>query len=62
MNTHHNYTPPRRSDEPFERREDAEPRGIGVEFTPFETRTDLILRLGRQADELGLARVDVAEG
>jgi alkanesulfonate monooxygenase SsuD/methylene tetrahydromethanopterin reductase-like flavin-dependent oxidoreductase (luciferase family) len=62
MSTHHNYTPPRRSDEPLERRADAEPPGIGVAFTPFETRADLILRLGRQADELGLARVGVAEG
>lgn len=31
-------------------------------FTPFETRADLILRLARQADKLGLDRVDVAEG
>ena len=62
MNTHHNYTPPRRSDEPLEHREDAEQRRIGVAFTPFETRADLILRLGRQADELGLDRVDLAEG
>ena len=62
MNTHHNDTAPGRSDGSLERREDAEPRRIGVAFTPFETRADLSLRLGRQADELGLARVDVAEG
>jgi alkanesulfonate monooxygenase SsuD/methylene tetrahydromethanopterin reductase-like flavin-dependent oxidoreductase (luciferase family) len=35
---------------------------VGVAFTPFETRADVILRLGRQADHLGLERVDVAEG
>ena len=62
MNTHHNYTLPWRSDEPLEHREDAEPRRVGVAFTPVETRADLILRLGRQADELGLDRVDLAEG
>ena len=62
MNTHHNDTPPRRSDESLEQREDAEQRRIGVAFTPFETRADLILRLGRKADELGLDRVDLAEG
>ena len=62
MNTHHNYTPPRRSDELLEHREDAEQRHIGVAVRPFETRADLILRLGRQADELSLARVEVAEG
>jgi alkanesulfonate monooxygenase SsuD/methylene tetrahydromethanopterin reductase-like flavin-dependent oxidoreductase (luciferase family) len=62
MNTHHNDTLPGRSAESRERREDAEQRRIGVAFTPFENRFDLILRLGRQADELGLDRVDVAEG
>jgi alkanesulfonate monooxygenase SsuD/methylene tetrahydromethanopterin reductase-like flavin-dependent oxidoreductase (luciferase family) len=31
-------------------------------FTPFETRTDVILRLAAQAEQLGLDRVDVAEG
>ena len=31
-------------------------------FTPFETRTDVIARLAMKADELCLARVDVAEG
>ncbi|HEY7621836.1 MAG TPA: LLM class flavin-dependent oxidoreductase [Solirubrobacteraceae bacterium] len=35
---------------------------LGVGFTPFETRPDLILRLATQADDLGLDRVDVAEG
>ena len=35
---------------------------VGIAFTPFETRTDVILRLATRADELGLARVDVAEG
>src|ERR1700760_3741750 len=35
---------------------------VGVAFTPFETRTDVIARLAMKADELGLARVDVAEG
>src|SRR3954464_12766841 len=35
---------------------------IGVAFTPFETRTDVIVRLAVRADELGLDRVDVAEG
>ena len=35
---------------------------IGIAFTPFETRTDVIVRLATQADELGVDRVDVAEG
>jgi alkanesulfonate monooxygenase SsuD/methylene tetrahydromethanopterin reductase-like flavin-dependent oxidoreductase (luciferase family) len=35
---------------------------VGVAFTPFETRADTIVRLATRADELGLARVDVAEG
>ena len=35
---------------------------VGVAFTPFETRTDVIVRLATQADELGLDRVEVAEG
>ena len=34
---------------------------VGVAFTPFETRADTIVRLACRADELGLARVDVAE-
>ncbi len=38
------------------------PTGVGVAFTPFETRTDLIMRLASQAEALGLDRVDVAEG
>jgi alkanesulfonate monooxygenase SsuD/methylene tetrahydromethanopterin reductase-like flavin-dependent oxidoreductase (luciferase family) len=36
--------------------------GVGVAFTPFETRTDVIMRLAVQADALGFDRVDVAEG
>ncbi|MEA2431481.1 MAG: hypothetical protein QOI19_1954 [Thermoleophilaceae bacterium] len=35
---------------------------IGVGFTPFETRADVIVRLAMQADQSGLARVEVAEG
>ncbi len=35
---------------------------IGVAFTPFETRTDVILRLAARADDVGLDRVEVAEG
>jgi alkanesulfonate monooxygenase SsuD/methylene tetrahydromethanopterin reductase-like flavin-dependent oxidoreductase (luciferase family) len=35
---------------------------VGVAFTPFETRTDVIARLVVRADDLGLDRVDVAEG
>jgi alkanesulfonate monooxygenase SsuD/methylene tetrahydromethanopterin reductase-like flavin-dependent oxidoreductase (luciferase family) len=35
---------------------------VGIGFTPFETRTDVITRLAVQADDLGLDRVDVAEG
>src|SRR5436309_7792553 len=35
---------------------------IGVGFTPFETRADVILRLGLQADESGVDAVKVAEG
>jgi alkanesulfonate monooxygenase SsuD/methylene tetrahydromethanopterin reductase-like flavin-dependent oxidoreductase (luciferase family) len=35
---------------------------VGVAFTPFETRADVILRLAARADDLGLDRVDVAEG
>jgi alkanesulfonate monooxygenase SsuD/methylene tetrahydromethanopterin reductase-like flavin-dependent oxidoreductase (luciferase family) len=38
------------------------PTGVGVAFTPFETRTELIMRLASQAEALGLDRVDVAEG
>jgi len=41
---------------------DAERMRIGIAFTPFETRTDVILRLATQADDLGVDRVDVAEG
>jgi len=40
----------------------AEPRRVGVAFTPFETRADLILRLAGQAEDLGFDRVDIAEG
>lgn len=35
---------------------------VGVGFTPFETRADVITRIGSRADELGLDHVDVAEG
>ena len=35
---------------------------LGVGFTPFETRAEVIVRLGVLADELGLGRVEVAEG
>ena len=35
---------------------------VGVAFTPFETRTDVIARLVVRADDLGLDRADVAEG
>jgi alkanesulfonate monooxygenase SsuD/methylene tetrahydromethanopterin reductase-like flavin-dependent oxidoreductase (luciferase family) len=35
---------------------------VGIAFTPFETRTDVIFRLAARADDLGLDRVDVAEG
>jgi len=35
---------------------------IAVGFTPFETRADVVLRLAERADELGLERVEVAEG
>jgi alkanesulfonate monooxygenase SsuD/methylene tetrahydromethanopterin reductase-like flavin-dependent oxidoreductase (luciferase family) len=41
---------------------DGERMCVGVAFTPFETRTDVILRLATRADDLGLDRVDVAEG
>lgn len=34
---------------------------IGLAFTPFETRVDTMVRLARQADALGLTRVQVAE-
>jgi alkanesulfonate monooxygenase SsuD/methylene tetrahydromethanopterin reductase-like flavin-dependent oxidoreductase (luciferase family) len=36
--------------------------GLGVGFTPFETRTDVIARVARHAEDIGLDRVDVAEG
>jgi alkanesulfonate monooxygenase SsuD/methylene tetrahydromethanopterin reductase-like flavin-dependent oxidoreductase (luciferase family) len=35
---------------------------VGVGFTPFETRTDVIVSLAGHAEEVGLERVDVAEG
>ena len=35
---------------------------LGVGFTPFETRTDVIARVAGHAEEIGLDRVDVAEG
>jgi alkanesulfonate monooxygenase SsuD/methylene tetrahydromethanopterin reductase-like flavin-dependent oxidoreductase (luciferase family) len=36
--------------------------GVGVSFTPFETRAEVIMRLAIRADELGLDRVSIAEG
>ncbi|MGB0094589.1 MAG: LLM class flavin-dependent oxidoreductase [Solirubrobacteraceae bacterium] len=41
---------------------DAGRRRVGVAFTPFDTRTDVIARLAIRADDLGLDRVEVAEG
>ena len=38
------------------------PRPVGVAFTPFEVRTDVIARLAVHAEGIGLDRVDVAEG
>jgi alkanesulfonate monooxygenase SsuD/methylene tetrahydromethanopterin reductase-like flavin-dependent oxidoreductase (luciferase family) len=35
---------------------------LGVAFTPFETRADVIMRLAIRADMLGFRRVEVAEG
>jgi alkanesulfonate monooxygenase SsuD/methylene tetrahydromethanopterin reductase-like flavin-dependent oxidoreductase (luciferase family) len=35
---------------------------VGVGFTPFETRTDVIASLAGHAENVGLDRVDVAEG
>jgi alkanesulfonate monooxygenase SsuD/methylene tetrahydromethanopterin reductase-like flavin-dependent oxidoreductase (luciferase family) len=35
---------------------------VGVGFTPFETRSDVILTVARRADELGLDFVGIAEG
>jgi alkanesulfonate monooxygenase SsuD/methylene tetrahydromethanopterin reductase-like flavin-dependent oxidoreductase (luciferase family) len=35
---------------------------LGVGFTPFETRTDVIVRMAGHAEDIGLDRVDVAEG
>jgi alkanesulfonate monooxygenase SsuD/methylene tetrahydromethanopterin reductase-like flavin-dependent oxidoreductase (luciferase family) len=40
---------------------DACSSGVGVAFTPFETRTDLVLDLAARADALALDRLDVAE-
>jgi alkanesulfonate monooxygenase SsuD/methylene tetrahydromethanopterin reductase-like flavin-dependent oxidoreductase (luciferase family) len=34
---------------------------VGIAFTPLETRAGVIVRLAARADELGVARVDVAE-
>jgi alkanesulfonate monooxygenase SsuD/methylene tetrahydromethanopterin reductase-like flavin-dependent oxidoreductase (luciferase family) len=34
---------------------------VGIAFTPLETRAGVIVRLAAQADDLGVARVDVAE-
>lgn len=41
---------------------DRDDRQVGVGFTPFETRADVIGRLAVQADALGLRHVSVAEG
>jgi alkanesulfonate monooxygenase SsuD/methylene tetrahydromethanopterin reductase-like flavin-dependent oxidoreductase (luciferase family) len=35
---------------------------VGIGFTPFESRVDVIVRLAQRADAAGLDRVDVAEG
>src|SRR5215217_9521029 len=35
---------------------------VGIGFTPFETRADVILRIAALADGLGIDRVEVAEG
>ena len=35
---------------------------VGIGFTPFETRTDLIVRLAVRADALGVEAISVAEG
>lgn len=35
---------------------------VGVAFTPFETRAEVIVQLAIRADESGLGHVDVAEG
>src|SRR3954447_17175132 len=35
---------------------------VGVSFTPFETRADVMLRIAVRADAAGLERVDIAEG
>jgi alkanesulfonate monooxygenase SsuD/methylene tetrahydromethanopterin reductase-like flavin-dependent oxidoreductase (luciferase family) len=35
---------------------------VGVAFTPFETRSEVIAHVARQADRVGLDRVDLAEG
>jgi hypothetical protein len=35
---------------------------IGVGFTPFETRSDVVVRIAQRADERGLDFVGVAEG
>lgn len=40
----------------------ADGRRVGIAFTPFETRAELIARLAVRAEDLGLGRVDVAEG
>ena len=35
---------------------------VGIAFTPFESRVDVIVRLAQRADAAGLDRVDLAEG
>jgi alkanesulfonate monooxygenase SsuD/methylene tetrahydromethanopterin reductase-like flavin-dependent oxidoreductase (luciferase family) len=38
------------------------PVPLGIAFTPFESRVDVIVRLAQRADAAGLDRVDLAEG
>ena len=35
---------------------------VGIAFTPFESRVEVIVRLAQRADAAGLGRVDLAEG
>jgi alkanesulfonate monooxygenase SsuD/methylene tetrahydromethanopterin reductase-like flavin-dependent oxidoreductase (luciferase family) len=35
---------------------------VGIAFTPFESRVEVIMRLAQRADAVGLDRVDLAEG
>jgi alkanesulfonate monooxygenase SsuD/methylene tetrahydromethanopterin reductase-like flavin-dependent oxidoreductase (luciferase family) len=38
------------------------PPRVGIAFTPFETRADVMLRIAMRADNLGLDHVGFAEG